>query len=226
MIYKVWIHVEQVDEYRDSCQDIGVPYEAGVFNNRQEALAFVKKISAPARTPQLRRICEAGLMFLGSLPQTELTTDLQNRQVFRNMLEDCLKNVNGDIDNSCSKCKTSCKVLTIREQCPEALPTEIKVNILSEGGQIWIQPRGYGEKCAADCQGRPIGIEIWQGRLRLIIFADINSQNPQVIDLERARESARIRCNWCRKELETDSIKWNGLLFCSEACLDACRAAQ
>ena len=115
---------------------------------------------------------------------------------------------------------------TVKEQCADVEPVEIKINVLSEGGQIWIQPKGYGEKCAMDDEGWPIGIEIWQGRLRLIVFDDINSEDPQIIDLENAREAARWRCNWCKKEIETDSIKWKGLLFCSDACLDACRAAQ
>jgi len=82
--------------------------------------------------------------------------------------------------------------IDIKEQCPDARPVEIKVNILSEGGQIWIQPEGYGEKCALDGQGWPVGIEIWQGRLRLIVFADINREGPQIIDLENARECHRF----------------------------------
>ena len=116
--------------------------------------------------------------------------------------------------------------INVKEQCPDVPPVEIKINILSDGGQIWMQPEGFGEKCAVDGQGQPIGIEIWQGRLRLIISDDINREEPQIIDLEQARETARNKCNWCKKKIETDSIKWNGLLFCSEPCLDACRAAQ
>jgi len=117
----------------------------------------------------------------------------------------------------------------IREQCSDSAPVEIKVNILSEGGQIWIQPRGYGEKCALDEHGWPIGIEIWQGRLRLIVFDDINREDPQIIDIERAKESCRCYCNDYGKALEylaeqgrkffTGPIKgglWNG------RCLDAC----
>ena len=116
--------------------------------------------------------------------------------------------------------------INIKEQCPDATLLEIKVNILSEGGQIWIQPQGYGEKCAADGEGFPIGIEIWQNRLRLLVFDDINREDPQIIDIEKARETARIKCSWCKKDIEADSIKWKGLSFCSESCLDACRAAQ
>ena len=116
--------------------------------------------------------------------------------------------------------------INIKEQCQDAPLVQIKVNILSEGGQIWIQPQGYGEKCAVDGQGWPVGIEIWQGKLRMIVFDNINREDPQIIDLENAKEIARMRCNWCKKEIDTEAVKWKGLLFCSEPCLDACRAAQ
>jgi hypothetical protein len=236
----------------------------------------------------------------------------------------------------------------IKEQCSDSAPAEIEVNILCENGQIWIRPDGYGEKCTIDGQGYPVGIEIWQGKLRLIVFNDIKSEEPQIIDLEKAKESCRdeyckaaeylaeqgrrvylgpmeggiwngvcltaciishkqnekgayeyllkiadkysvcltndqkqilqeikvkaaaflesvrpsssdkdghaadsmdhiddnsnqksltidlekssettlTKCNWCGKMIETESIKWKGLLFCSDQCLDACRAVQ
>ena len=236
----------------------------------------------------------------------------------------------------------------IKEQCSDFEPTEIEVNILCECGQIWIQPEGYGEKCTIDNEGYPIGIEIWQGKLRLIVFNDINSEEPQIIDLEKAKESCRneycqaaeylaeqgrkvflgpmeggiwngaclttsimshkqdekgayeyllkiadkysvclndeqkqilqeiksnaaallesvkpsedaakdqtdsslsqtdntnsqvfsktdtgksgeselLRCNWCGNVIETEPVKWKGLPFCCETCLDACRAIQ
>ena len=80
---------------------------------------------------------------------------------------------------------------TLKEQCSDSELTEIKVRILSEGGQIWIQPDGYGEKCTIDGEGYPIGIEIWQGRLRLVLFDNINSEEAKIIDLENAKESRR-----------------------------------
>mgnify|MGYP001305545996 CR=1 FL=1 len=80
----------------------------------------------------------------------------------------------------------------LREQCPESESMEIRVKTVSENGQLWIQPQGYGEKNIEDGQGFPIGLEIWQGRLRLIVFTDINEEEPQIIDLEKARETARI----------------------------------
>jgi hypothetical protein len=119
--------------------------------------------------------------------------------------------------------------ITIKEQCPDSPPVEIKVKVLSEGGQIWIQPKGYGEKCAMDDEGWPVGIEIWQGRLRLIVFDDINREDPQIIDLEKAKESCR--CNfsdYCKaaeylaeqgRKIFTGPMKgglWNA------RCMDAC----
>ncbi len=225
----------------------------------------------------------------------------------------------------------------IKEQCSDSEPIEIEVNILSEGGQVWIQPKGYGEKCVEDGHGYPIGIEVWQGKLRLLIFDDINSEEAKIIDLEKAKESRRneycqaaeylaeqgrtvflgpmeggiwngacitasiiskdicingtkplpqfergdqgayeyllktadeyspclndeqrkvledikknaaaflkssepssdvtdgqdpkmtYRCNWCGELIKTEPIRWKGLPFCTEQCLDACRAVQ
>lgn len=81
--------------------------------------------------------------------------------------------------------------VTLQEQSTAFAPRMVKVHLLSENGQLWIQPEGYGEKCTPNGQGSPIGLEIWQGRLRLIAFTDIHSEDPQIIDLEGARESLR-----------------------------------
>jgi hypothetical protein len=82
--------------------------------------------------------------------------------------------------------------VTIEEQCSDAPSVEIRVDILSEGGKIWIRPEGYGDMCSLDNEGWPVGMEIWEGRLRLIIFDDINTEEPRFIDLEKAKESCRL----------------------------------
>jgi len=115
---------------------------------------------------------------------------------------------------------------SIKEQCTDSPAKAVRINLLSEAGKLWIQPEGYGTKTSADGHGFPVSLEIWEGRLRLIVFSDINVEDPQIIDLENARETARMKCNWCEKEIDGETIKWKGLLFCSEPCLDACRAAQ
>jgi len=117
-------------------------------------------------------------------------------------------------------------IVSIREQSADSPARAIKVNVLSEEGKLWIQPEGYGDKTSADGEGFPIGLEIWRGRLRLIVFADISTEDPQIIDLENAKETVRMTCNWCGKEMEEEVIKWKGVCFCSDACLDECRAAQ
>jgi hypothetical protein len=35
-----------------------------------------------------------------------------------------------------------------------------------------------------------------------------------------------MRCNWCGKEITGEPIKWKGVCFCGDVCLDECRAAQ
>ena len=116
--------------------------------------------------------------------------------------------------------------VTLKEQSPAFEPKTVMLSLLSEDGQLWIRPQGYGEKCIEDGQGSPVGMEIWEGRLRLVIFDNINSEEPRIIDLENAKETARLRCNWCNNQIMAGSIQWKGLFFCSESCLDACRAVQ
>ncbi len=84
------------------------------------------------------------------------------------------------------------KLIMLREQSPDFPPMSITLRLFAENGQLWIRPKGYGEKCTMDGEGSPVGMEIWQGRLRLIVFDDINSENPQTIDLENASEACRI----------------------------------
>jgi hypothetical protein len=80
----------------------------------------------------------------------------------------------------------------VEEQCSDAPSVEIRVDILSEDGKIWIRPEGYGDTCSLDGEGWPVGMEIWEGRLRLIVFEDINTEEPRFIDLEKAKESCRL----------------------------------
>jgi len=67
----------------------------------------------------------------------------------------------------------------------------VRVFVEADQRWIWISPEGYGEATAADGHGAPIGLEYYNGRLRLIVFSDINEQDPQIIDMEDARESNR-----------------------------------
>jgi len=59
-----------------------------------------------------------------------------------------------------------------------------------------------------------------QGHIARIDLSEMDN------DRKKDKKTNRARCNWCNKETDVKSITWNGLLFCSETCLDACRAAQ
>jgi hypothetical protein len=97
--------------------------------------------------------------------------------------------------------------MILKEQSADCPKVTIPIQLVCENGQLWIQPKGYGEKCAQDGQGFPVGLEIWEGKLRLIVFNDINSEDPQIISLENAKESCRIE----------DSQEGNCSSYCAAA---------
>ena len=68
----------------------------------------------------------------------------------------------------------------------------LKVRVTADSSTVSIFPAGYGDFGSADGHGCPIFLELYEGRLRLIVFADINEQDPTIIDLEAAREDRRI----------------------------------
>ena len=127
---------------------------------------------------------------------TSYTTDLLYRlddQVNISDVEE-LQQAKDVIDRYANIANQSGKLLIecfISEQCSDVPRKKLSVNIMAELGKLWVQPVGYGDKTSADGHGWPIGLEIWQGRLRLIIFDDINTEEPKIIDLENAAEDSR-----------------------------------
>ena len=105
-------------------------------------------------------------------------------------IQSTLEALNLKLQNGQTMTKETFSV-SLKEQCADVPAKTVKVKILSEAGKIWIQPEGYSDKCSVDGHGYPIGLEIWQGRLRLIVFDNINVEEPQIIDLENAGENNR-----------------------------------
>jgi len=68
-------------------------------------------------------------------------------------------------------------------------PIETAIEVLDE--QIWIKPKGYGDISSGDGYGVPICIERYDGHLRVILWPDINAEEPVIVDMEGARESMR-----------------------------------
>ena len=59
-------------------------------------------------------------------------------------------------------------------------------------GKVWLQLDGYGDCCSQDGSGFPIGIEYYDGRVRVIVWGYINLADPTAkLTLEGARESKR-----------------------------------
>jgi|694.fasta_scaffold139348_2 hypothetical protein len=71
---------------------------------------------------------------------------------------------------------------------------ELDVTVTSEFGEgIELKPQGYGDYCSVIGNGCPVLLEVCQGRLRLVVWADINQEEPtHYIDLEGAREDKRL----------------------------------
>lgn len=61
-----------------------------------------------------------------------------------------------------------------------------------EGGKICIAVKGYGDSNSNDGKGIPIEIEKFDGRLQVLVWGDINHEEPtDVINVEGARETNR-----------------------------------
>lgn len=222
--YKVWIHVEEIDGNQNHYADMDSPYEAGSFTTEAQARQFVEKelmtTKLSGSAADLLEACKA---------LTSYTSDLLfklDNQVNLSEIEE-IQQAKGAIAKYMPVDMMPGQFrVTLQEQSPGLDPKTLMLHLLAQDGQLWIRPQGYGEKCIEDGGGSPVGMEIWEDRLRVVIFDDINSEDPKIIDMENAKETARRRCNWCKAQIGTDSIQWKGLLFCSDACLDACRAVQ
>ena len=69
---------------------------------------------------------------------------------------------------------------------------KVSVEIKEEMTCLEIRPEGYGDFASAEGQGCPIILEVADGSLRLVVWADINHDEPtHIIYLEGARETAR-----------------------------------
>ncbi len=58
---------------------------------------------------------------------------------------------------------------------------------------IEIMPRGYGDSSTQPGHGCPVFLERHEGKLQLLVWANINQQDPtHIIPLEGAKESQRL----------------------------------
>src|SRR5690606_31958614 len=93
-------------EKRDRYENVGEPHEAGCFKTGADAQKFIddQLLMAEIFASRLRQLGDMGLKFLASLPHTELTSELQNHEAFRKMLEEAMQVPSFPVDDHCPKC--------------------------------------------------------------------------------------------------------------------------
>jgi|688.fasta_scaffold03312_15 hypothetical protein len=80
-------------------------------------------------------------------------------------------------------------------------PRRVSVCIERIKGSIYIRPENTGDKTSMDGEGWPILLEYYQGSLRLVVWSDINNEEPtHNICLDGALNSKR-------KIVEADTSK-------------------
>lgn len=66
------------------------------------------------------------------------------------------------------------------------------IKVVTDSQGVSIEARGFGDCGSADGHGSPIFLELYQGSLRLLVWADINDEEPtHVINLDGAKEECR-----------------------------------
>lgn len=69
----------------------------------------------------------------------------------------------------------------------------VEVAVEGNGLAMLVRPAGFGDNASADGHGSPILIENRNGVPFLVVWADINQEDPtHVIDLSKASEKARV----------------------------------
>ncbi|MCH7687412.1 MAG: hypothetical protein IH899_12150 [Planctomycetes bacterium] len=83
---------------------------------------------------------------------------------------------------------------TILNDADSEYSKRLQVRVTGNQSAISIFPDGFGDFGSVPGHGCPVFLELYQGRLRLIVFADINDQEPLIIDLEAARDERHVPC--------------------------------
>lgn len=76
---------------------------------------------------------------------------------------------------------------TLRDDQGNALKGRVE---LTNVGGLNIRFEGYGDSATIEGSGSPLFIELYENKLQVVAWNDINDENPShTIDLEGARES-------------------------------------
>ena len=67
--------------------------------------------------------------------------------------------------------------------------------IEKDGLGLLIKVDGYGDHDSEDRHGCPVILELHEGTLRLLVWDDINIEEPTIIPLDKAAEHLRFACD-------------------------------
>jgi hypothetical protein len=100
--------------------------------------------------------------------------------------------------------------ITEQDTFPESPPIKLDVHTSEANGFLNIEVEGLNT--CSTCDDTELGeghravvsFEIWQGEIRLLVWADINDEAPtNIINLNGAKVSAR-KCDYCGGECPAD----------------------
>jgi hypothetical protein len=93
----------------------------------------------------------------------------------------------------CQECRNATLHCSCEDPFPNMDPVEgFAVQNWPSGRALLVRPHGTGTLGMDVDEGWPVMLEWWEGRPRLIVWADINREDPtHTIELEGALETAR-----------------------------------
>jgi predicted RNA-binding Zn-ribbon protein involved in translation (DUF1610 family) len=110
MIYKIWIHIEEIDEDKDHYEDIDEPYVAGSFNTKLAAKRFVENELLAVREVNtgLRNACKTTMRLLRNLGSANLMSAMQKLKSCREVLDNAVKQGIPAVSDRCPNCGAGC----------------------------------------------------------------------------------------------------------------------
>ena len=80
---------------------------------------------------------------------------------------------------------------TLRDAHPD-YDTKLPIRLAVSSNGVSLYAEGYGNCTSAADHGTPVFLELYRGELRLVVWADINKEDPtHMISLGGAREDRR-----------------------------------
>lgn len=67
----------------------------------------------------------------------------------------------------------------------------IDITVENRNNRLFIRPEGYGNHMSKDGHGWPVTLEFVDDVVRVVVWDDINKDDPEEIDLWRAKETNR-----------------------------------